>query len=241
MASRYNPEINNRRSIRLQGYDYSRQGAYFVTMCAQNRECLFGKINNGEMELNDAGKMINKWWMELVNKFKNIELDKSAIMPNHFHGIISIGGDDVGADLCVCPVRVYPGARVRAETTDTNTGIATQGKNTGLGKHAGLPLHGPDACNKPETTDANTNVTRQGRHAGLPLHRVVQWFKTMTTNEYLRNIYEKGWQRLDGKLWQRNYYERIIRNETEMNRIRQYIINNPLQWDNDENNPGNVV
>ncbi len=104
----------------------------------------------------------------------------------------------------------------------------------------------PDACNRTEktngteTTNHNTNYTGLGKHAGLPLHRVVQWFKTMTTNAYLINVHQKGWQRLNGKLWQRNYYDRIIRNETEMNRIRQYIISNPAQWDRDENNPGRL-
>jgi REP element-mobilizing transposase RayT len=61
----------------------------------------------------------------------------------------------------------------------------------------------------------------------------------MTTNEYFRNVYEKGWQGLHGRLWQRNYYERIIRNEKELMKISEYIRNNPLQWDMDEENPAN--
>ena len=52
----YNPNIHHRRSIRLKEYDYSQNGAYFVTICVQNRECLFGEIVDGEMVLNDAGK-----------------------------------------------------------------------------------------------------------------------------------------------------------------------------------------
>jgi len=61
----------------------------------------------------------------------------------------------------------------------------------------------------------------------------------MTTNEYLRNIKTNGWPRLNGKLWQRNYFERVIRNENEMYQIRQYISNNPLKWDQDSENPVN--
>jgi hypothetical protein len=96
---KYNPEIHHRRSIRLKHYDYSQPGAYFVTICTHNRECLFGEIVSGAMVLNDAGKMVEKWWYELNTKFLNIEPDAHIIMPNHFHGIIII----VGADLRVCP------------------------------------------------------------------------------------------------------------------------------------------
>ena len=93
------PKRFDRRSIRLSDYDYSQNGAYFVTICCQNQACLFGEISSGEVSLNDAGKMVEKWWHELANKFPTIELDESIIMPNHFHGIVVI----VGADLRVCP------------------------------------------------------------------------------------------------------------------------------------------
>ena len=65
----YKPEIHKRKSIRLKGYDYSQAGLYFITICIKNRECLCGKIENGEMILNDAGKMIERWYYELMNKF----------------------------------------------------------------------------------------------------------------------------------------------------------------------------
>jgi REP element-mobilizing transposase RayT len=72
------------------------------------------------------------------------------------------------------------------------------------------------------------------------LGNIIDWFKTMTTNEYMRNVRQKNWPSFNGKLWQRNYYEHVIRNEEEMNRIREYIINNPARWDDDEDNPVNV-
>jgi len=72
------------------------------------------------------------------------------------------------------------------------------------------------------------NVKR-GEHTGLPLPEIIQWFKTMTTNEYIRNVKKLKWRPFDGKLWQRNYYEHIIRNEDELNRTREYIINNPIK------------
>ena len=91
---------------------------------------------------------------------------------------------------------------------------------------------GADPCVCPE----------KGEHTGSPLHkptlgRIVQWFKTMTTNEYLRIIKQGLIEPIEGKLWQRNYYEHIIRNETDLNNIRQYIIDNPANWEEDENNP----
>ena len=75
-------------SIRLQGYDYSKSGAYFITIVTQNRENLFGKIINGEIKLNDGGKIVQQCWMDIPNHFPNTQLDEFAIMPNHIHGII---------------------------------------------------------------------------------------------------------------------------------------------------------
>jgi len=113
---KYNPGIRHRKSIRLKGYDYSQEGLYFVTICIQDRECLFGEIvaNAGtnlhvgldnespsgknqmgehvdspiRMILNDAGKMVEKWYHELENKFPDIKCGEFVVMPNHFHCII---------------------------------------------------------------------------------------------------------------------------------------------------------
>jgi REP element-mobilizing transposase RayT len=72
-----------------------------------------------------------------------------------------------------------------------------------------------------------------GEHIGSPIRGVIQWFKTMTTNGYIRGVKQNGWPPFPGKLWQRNYWEHIVRSETEMRRIRQYIRNNPENWDSD--------
>jgi len=73
-----------------------------------------------------------------------------------------------------------------------------------------------------------------GEHIGSPLHRVVQWFKTMTTNHYIRGVKQHNWKQFNGKLWQRNYWEHIIRNEKSYHNISNYIINNPKNWNNDK-------
>jgi putative transposase len=174
--------IHHRRSIRLKDYDYSQAGAYFVTICTKDRECLFGEIKGVEERLNDAGSMVERWWQKIPYKFSSIDIDRYIIMPNHFHGIITI----LWEDPCGCP-------------------------------------------------DVKCNRTGEGAHTGAPLQKIIQWFKTMTTNEYINGVEKHNWPRFNGKLWQRNYYEHIIRSETELNKIREYIINNPLKWETDEN------
>ena len=195
--NKYNPEKHHRRSIRLRGYDYTRAGLYFITLCVQNRECLFGHIENHQMIWNDAGKMVVKWYHELENKFPDIQCHEMVVMPNHMHFIIENVGA-VGADLRVCP-------------------------DTDLGEHT---ISG----------ESQSGESQSGEHVGSPLHRVVQWFKTMSTNEYIRGVKNLGWPPFNGKLWQRNYYEHIIRNEKSYLDISQYIHQNPEKWFTDKLN-----
>jgi hypothetical protein len=93
----YNPQKHHRRSIRLKGYDYSQAGLYFITMVTKNRACLFGKIENGAMILNDAGNIAHDCWLEIPNHFPNVILHEHIIMPNHIHGIIELKAQPVGA------------------------------------------------------------------------------------------------------------------------------------------------
>jgi REP element-mobilizing transposase RayT len=205
---RYDPEKHHRRSLRLKGYDYSQAGAYFITIVTQDRACLFGEVVDGEMRLNEAGRMVEKWWAELNHKFPNVRTDEFVIMPNHFHGIIVITSNPVGADLCVCPIPDEPG---KSGTPDR-------------GAHVGADLR---VCPDDET----------GAHAGAPLPEIIQWFKMMITNEYIRSVKQSGWPPFRGRLWQRNYYEHIIHNDESLNHIRQYIADNPLRWAFDRENP----
>lgn len=95
----YNPNIHNRRSIRLKGYDYSQAGLYFITICCYNRECLFGDVVNGEMVLNEYGTIACNEWLNTPNIRKNVELDVFVIMPNHMHGIIILNGETGWGEL----------------------------------------------------------------------------------------------------------------------------------------------
>src|ERR1035437_1338664 len=88
----YNPKIHHRRSIRLKGYDYSQEGMYFITICVQDRECLFGEIVQQIMILNDAGKIAEQCWLSIPEHFPNAILHEYVVMPNHIHGIIELSG-----------------------------------------------------------------------------------------------------------------------------------------------------
>jgi REP element-mobilizing transposase RayT len=200
---RFNPDIHHRKSIRLRDYDYSANGAYFVTVCVQRREGLFGNIVDDAMDLTDAGRMVEGWWTKLPEKFSGVHLDEFTIMPNHFHGIII-----VGATPCGCP-------------------------DVGRPHGADEPEPGrPHGADEPEP----------GRpHGAAPtVGDVMDWFKTMTTNAYIRGVRQTNWPPYPGRLWQRNYYERIIRNEDELTAIREYIRQNPMKWTDDEDNPANA-
>ena len=194
-------QIHHRRSIRLKGYDYSLPGAYFVTLVTNQRECLFGGYPDDELRLNPAGIMVERWWFELERKFPNVSLGTYIIMPNHFHGIISL----VGVDL-----RFDPNLHIDPDP---------------LGEHTGSPL----PCFDPA-------LPQEDGHVGPPLQTIIQWFKTMTTNDYIRAAKNDRWAPFNRKLWQRNYYEHIIRNQTELEKINLYIRENSHRWSEDQEN-----
>ena len=186
----YNPEKHHRRSIRARGYDYSSPGYYFVNACTQHRECFYGEVVGTEMQLNDAGRMVEHWWQRLAGKFVQVDLDEHITMPNHLHGIIVI-----------------------------------------VDRHTRAPMYAP-SC---DGSDAASLPRKR-----VPLGEIVQWFKTMTTNEFIRGVKESGWPRFDRKLWQRDYFEHVIRDEKSLNNIRRYIRANPLMWPFDRDNPESV-
>ena len=232
--SPYNPDIHHRRSIRLLGYDYASEGLYYVTMCVQNRECLFGEIKNNEMVLNDAGRMVEKWYHKIPSKFPDIVCHEMVIMPNHFHCIwenVGLhGASPVGAHPCVRPPKQNTESstptNIVIDDCDGKEGGHTGNENTHIiimeGGHTGPPLH---------TTVDDTEL---GTHSGSPLSMVVRWFKTMSTNEYIRGVNELGWTPFERKLWQRNYYEHIIRDDASLQNIAYYIENNAANWQDDD-------
>ena len=98
---------------------------------------------------------------------------------------------------------------------------------------------GADLCVCPDKSLRDQRIL--GEHTDSPIHHVVQWFKTMTTNEYIRGVKNNNWQRFDDKLWQLNYWEQIIRNEKSYKTISEYVANNPDKWNEDKLNPSKNI
>jgi len=169
---------HRRRSIRLPGYDYSQPGAYFVTVCTRDRECLFGKATKGAVCLSALGQIVAGCLADLPSHFQDVELDEWVVMPNHVHAILVI-----------------------------------HGRGT--------------ACRAP------TLNVRFGRPVSGSLPTAVGTYKAAVTTLARRN-------HLADAVWQRNYFEHVIRDEEDLRRIREYIAHNPPSWEIDEENPGRV-
>jgi len=176
----YDPNRHRRRSIRLQGYDYTQPGAYFVTICTHGHEHLFGDVMDGTMRLNAYGEIVQDEWFKTAHIRTNVMLhpDEFVVMPNHVHGIIWIVDDPVGA------------RRRRAPTME-----------------------------------------RFGKPVSGSIPTIVRAFKSAVARRINRMRGTSG-----GPVWQRNYYEHIIRDERALHAIRRYIVENPLRWDLDRYN-----
>lgn len=173
-----------RKLNRLRSYDYSQSGMYFVTICTQNRKHLFGCIKNGVMYLNLNGNIAYKYFNEIPKHHNNINIDQFVIMPNHVHGIITVGTRHAVSSV--------------NNTNDFN------------GTRHAVPL----------------------RKFGVPmsnsLSSIIGSYKSAVTKHI-----NKSSTRFNGSIWQRNYYDHIIRDDTDLNRIRMYIQNNPINWHKD--------
>ena len=126
-------DSHRRRSLRLAGFDYRREGAYFVTICTHNRASLFGEIVNGEMLLNDVGRMIATRWCSLSKRFPSVQPDASGVMPNHMHGIITL--IDVGAALVAAQGMAR---RINPPRRATTRGAPTTSLGTVIGAYKSL-------------------------------------------------------------------------------------------------------
>ncbi|HEX9917447.1 MAG TPA: transposase [candidate division Zixibacteria bacterium] len=173
-----NPEKYHRHSIRLKSYDYSQEGAYFVTICTQDKKYPLGKVVGGNMELSSIGKIAQEYLFDISKHFANAKLDQFVIMPNHIHTIIMV--EKVGA-IHELPLRKPP-LRIRRRKMLIPKIIGYFKMN----------------CAK--------KINQMQNSCGMPV-------------------------------WQRNYYEHVIRSEKELGNIREYITNNPLKWELDRENP----
>lgn len=164
----------HRRSIRLRDYDYTQNGAYFVTTCAHERRCIFGQVVNDAMALNAWGQIVTEEWEQTAILRPTIELDAFVVMPNHVHGILVIVDDG-----------------------------------------RGMMHHAPT---KREFSKPIANS----------LSTIMGTFKAAVTRHINRLPNPPN-----HPIWQRNYYEHIIRSEQSLNTIRAYVTGNPAQWAED--------
>ncbi|MDX2213724.1 MAG: transposase [Oculatellaceae cyanobacterium bins.114] len=242
---KYNPDKHHRRSIRLKGHDYTSPGAYFITLCVHQRECLFGEIVNGEMQLNEFGKLVDAHWQRLPSHFPNLKLDMFVVMPNHLHGILVITEPPCrGAALDHSSSTLTENLNSNATpqpNRSPNSGVAF-----GQGRSHKLKDKLPNAAPQPKRSPNPGVAFGQGRShklkdklpnaAPLPprltkgsIGAIVLNFKSITTRRINQMRQIRG-----VPLWQRDYYDRIIRDEKALKFIRQYIQNNPLLWEQDQ-------
>lgn len=206
----YDPFKHHRRSIRLRGYDYSQVGACFVTMCTHNRDHLFGEIvKDGEMSLNDFGQIIREEWLRSKEILKEIELDE---------WIITLAPHYVRCSASV-PNHVHGIVII----TVGAQGIAP---NHDMGD-------APDAARAGATGRSPLRTQPRGP-TPRSLGSFVAGFKSSVTTRINQMRDTVG-----APIWQRDYYEQIIRNEREWNAIAKYIRDNPTNWRADLDNPAN--
>ncbi|MDP6776441.1 MAG: transposase [Candidatus Latescibacteria bacterium] len=183
------PGMHRRRSIRLPGYDYSRSGAYFVTICVHQRECLYGEVNDGAVLLNDYGQIAQEEWHRTSRMRPTVQADEFVIMPNHVHGIISL--------------------------TDDESGDATTRRGTMHRAPTGVPA-----------------VERFGKPTSNTVPTIIRGYKSIVTNRVNRLRGTPG-----RRVWQRNYYEHVIRDQADLSTICHYIVDNPIRWEMDRYHP----
>jgi len=207
---KFDPDIYHRKSIRLKGYDYTLPGAYYITLCIHDRdEELFGMVENGVMILNEFGRILEKTWFELPNQNPRVSLDSHVIMPDHFHGIIVIRDNpSVRAGYEPAPTLMIQPAGTGCDPT----GAGYEPAPTPMIQPVGTGCDPTGAGYEPAPT----------KYHGLP--EIVRQFKSFSARRINESRKSPGIP-----VWQRNYYEHIIR-PGEIERIRQYIRDNPQNY-----------
>jgi putative transposase len=225
-----------RKSLRLKGYDYSKAGAYFVTICIKDMVCMFGEIVNGEMILNKYGTIANKYLTEIPEKYNQTRLHEFVVMPNHIHAIIEITGSSVVGAIHESPDMLSPKiSSPDISSNATTVGAIHESPDT-------LPHSNPVGAIHESPLQTNNNISvdaiRESQKQELPLRdqrrkmllsKIVGWYKMNTAKQINIILKTEG-----SSFWQRNYYEHIIRNEKSYQTIADYIMWNPKKWKDDK-------
>lgn len=204
---KYDPNRHHRRSIRLKGYDYTASGAYFITICTHHRECLLGTVAVGEMQLSQLGHVVRSHWLKLPNHHLHVELDEFIVMPNHFHGILILIDNPAMSNAIHRDLDV-------SDAIDTDV-------------RAGLADTFADTIDRFTTKPAPTAGLVYPKRHGIP--EIVRGFKTFSARRINQIRKTEGMP-----VWQRNYYERVIRDDRALHNIQRYIKSNPQSWQQDK-------
>ena len=217
----------NRKSIRLPGHDYSLPGAYFVTICIHDwKQKLLGGVVDGAMVENDYGNTVRQCWNDLPAHYPHIRLDEFIIMPNHVHGIIVIHDFvSVGARSSRPSRLSRPMGLPRPELARSSRPMESE--TAGLSR-ANSVSDGPDGQGRDDRAPTNATHTGKPTVKTPTLGNIVAYFKYQTTKQ-INAIRQNGIE----KIWQRNYYDHIIRDAKSHYWISQYIRNNPANWTTD--------
>ncbi len=213
---RYDPINHHRRSTRLQGRNYAQAGMYYVTILTHERECLFGEIEDGRMRLSETGEITRKCWMEIPKHFPNVSLDEFRVMPNHLHGIIV---------LSMAGTR-HAVPRTKQDQNEQGKGVLLNDADSGELKQ------GKGLINQTLTKNQTLTDWPLTKDPQIPLGKIVRHFKAKTS----KGIHDSGHHHFR---WHRNYHDHIICDPKDLTRIRQYIRENPVHWQHDEENPEN--
>ena len=222
--NQYNPQKHHRRSVRLRGYDYAQPGAYFVTTCVRDGACILGDIVDGCVQETEYGRIAHDFWAQVPVRFPNVTIDTFVVMPNHVHAIVVIN-----------------------EPAPTG-GMTTGGITPPLQEPAHVGGITPP-LREPAHVGGITPPLQESVHVGgitpplqesVPIQRptlgqIVGFYKYQTTVQ-INEVRDAG----AVPFWQRSFYDHIIRNQRDLDAIREYILNNPLKWDLDRDNPANA-
>lgn len=197
--------VKDRKINRWENFDYANDRYYFVTICVQNKEVVFGQVVDKKMVLNEYGLIVKQQLLWLENNFSYIGLNGFVVMPNHVHVIIEIDRLKKNRGSTIGPVGT--GLDLSKTRTALELSLLTQTTQT-------------------PTTPTQIKI--------LPLSNIIGAFKTTSS----KLIHQKG---LINFHWQRSFYDRIIRDEKELNNAQNYILANPYNWEKDRNNMENLL
>ena len=208
-----------RKNLRLKSFDYNQAGYYFVTICCKNREHFFWEIREGKMQYSQMWEIARQ---EIESDIReDMMIDTYVIMPNHIHTIVVIQETDIAKN--------HVGCDGIAPWTDNVP--RTQNISHTVGCDGIAPWTHTESGTKIAPTTDIVPWTNTGTMQSFPtLSRMIRWFKWRVTSQILQHC-ESGYL----FAWQKSFYDVIIRNEEQLHKTRQYILDNPKNWESDVN------